>query len=280
MKFDIIVGNPPYQELKEGNTNSKAIWPSFVERSVLILKEGGYLNMVHPSGWRDVDGMFVSTKSLLSSRQMIYLEIHNEKDGIKTFGAETRYDFYCLRNNHVKNFKTKVVGQNLKSEEIDISKMQFIPNSNLEIINSLIAKNGEDSVNILADCNYHTQRDYVSNESNETYNLPVIYTVKNKDIPTFKYSSIKRGHFGIPKLIWSNGRIISIGCIIDATGEYGLTNFSYAIVDDVENLPSIKMAFDNKRFRSLMEDCAMKDLSVNRRILALFRKDFWKGFIN
>ena len=56
MKFDIVVGNPPYQERKEGNTHSKSIWPEFVECSLKILKEDGTLAMIHPPSWRNMGG--------------------------------------------------------------------------------------------------------------------------------------------------------------------------------------------------------------------------------
>ena len=34
---------------------------------------------------------------------MLYLEIHNESDGIATFKAETRYDWYVIQNNNNLN---------------------------------------------------------------------------------------------------------------------------------------------------------------------------------
>jgi hypothetical protein len=81
------------------------------------------------------------------------------------------------------------------------------------------------------------------------------------------------------KLIWSNGRIKSIGSVIDKEGKYGLTQFAYGIVDEEHNLENIKNAFDSHRFRRLMEYCAVGQLTVNYKIVALFKKDFWKEFI-
>jgi len=81
------------------------------------------------------------------------------------------------------------------------------------------------------------------------------------------------------KVIWSNGRIKSIGSCIDYDGEYGLTQFAYAIVDEKDKLEYIKKAFDSKRFRKLMELCAVGQLTINYKIIKLFRKDFWKEFI-
>ena len=80
-KFDIIIMNPPYQELKEGNKKSQALWNKFVIKTLSQLVEGGYLCAVHPSGWRNADGAFKNVQNLLKERQLQYLNINNYKKG-------------------------------------------------------------------------------------------------------------------------------------------------------------------------------------------------------
>jgi hypothetical protein len=112
------------------------------------------------------------------------------------------------------------------------------------------------------------------------FKYPCIYTVKGGDILTLWYSNINtKGHFGIPKFVWSNFRISSAGSYVDKTGEYGLTQFSYAIIDNTNVLDRIKQAFDTKEFRNLMEACSIADMKINSKIIATFRKDFWKEFL-
>jgi hypothetical protein len=252
----------------------------FVEKYISILEEGGYMTMVHPSGWRNVDGVFKKTQELMLKRKIIYLEIHNENDGLKIFGAETRYDFYTLHNVSNNDYITKIKGQDGIIEYINLSKQEFIPNNNIKKIYSLVSKDNN-TVNIIADSSYHTQRPHLNKEKNDIFCFPCVYTVKSGDNITKWYSNINtNGHFNIPKLIWSNFRISSAGSIVDYNGQYGLTQFSYAIVDNVDNLFDIKKAFDTKEFRNLMESCSVSDMSINRKIIATFRKDFWKEFID
>ena len=56
MKFDIVVGNPPYQEKKEGHSKSQEMWPFFVKSALKILKDDGTLALIHPPGWRNFGG--------------------------------------------------------------------------------------------------------------------------------------------------------------------------------------------------------------------------------
>jgi hypothetical protein len=164
-------------------------------------------------------------------------------------------------------------------ELADLSKMEFIPNGMYDTFQKLIAKNGEERVKIIADSTYHTQRPHMANEQTEEFKYPCVYMMPKDGNPKLWYSNINEKHFGISKLIWSNGRIISVGSYVDKTGEYGLTQFSYAIVDDANVLDKIKQAFDTKEFRTLMEACAIADMKINCKMIATFRKDFWLEFI-
>jgi methylase of polypeptide subunit release factors len=140
LKFNVIVMNPPYQRLTDGHKKSRPLWQDFVRRSFEHLTEGGYLVAVHPSGWRNVDGVFKPIQQLLKSRQMLYLEIHDMDDGRRVFRASTRYDFYCLRNAKNDNFVTTIKGQDDVIERVDISKLEFVPNGMFAEIFRLLAR--------------------------------------------------------------------------------------------------------------------------------------------
>ena len=281
-KFDVVVMNPPYQEQKPGNKKTQTLWDKFVTKVVeQSLVEEGYLVAVHPSGWRNVDGLFKNTQLLLRSKQILSLEMHNISDGLKTFGAETRYDFYCLKNTKNNgNFITKIKCEDYKIERVNISKMEFIPNGMFKEIEKLLAVGNEPKVQILSNSDYHTQRDHIGKIQNEEFKYPIIYRVRKDESLEFVYSKIKKGHFGISKLIWSDCRVKSAGSLIDSNGKYGMNQFQFSIVDNSENLPNIKKAFDSKYFRKIMEFCAVSNLNINRKAISLFRKDFWVDFLD
>jgi hypothetical protein len=281
MQFDLVLGNPPYQELKEGNRKSKAIWPDFVHKAISICKPGGYVSLIHPSGWRNVDGNYVDIKSILLSKKMTYLEMHNKQDGIQTFGARTPYDWYVVQNIEVANNITKVKQQDGVVVDVDLNTLPMIPMGHIEELQKLTAEVDEPTVEVLHSWSaYETRNKYMSRKKTKSYKYPCVYCVRAnpRDELDLWYSSEQKGHFGIPKLIWGDGGY-NMGSYADMTGEYGLTQFAYGLVDTPENLPHIKKAFDSKEFRTIMASFDGGNGSINRKVIAKFKKDWWKHFV-
>jgi 16S rRNA G966 N2-methylase RsmD len=281
MEFDVVLGNPPYQ-LKVGDRKTEPLWNKFFHKSLSLLKEGGYLTLIHPSGWRNIEGRFSDIKNVIKDKKLHYLSINNEKKGMEIFGAETRFDYYLLENRVNTGILTEITFQDGTTDNVDLSNMDFIPNGSLDEIRGLIANEGEEKVTVLHSfSSYETRKRWMSRVPNNEFVHPCVYTVDYLSQPTFYYSSTnENGHFGIPKVIWSNGRISSVGSYIDEIGEFALTQFAYAIADDVENLPNIKRALDSTKFKKLMELCAVGQLTINHKVISTFRKDFWREFID
>jgi 16S rRNA G966 N2-methylase RsmD len=266
-QFDIIVGNPPYQD-NSGNKGNK-LWTKFVELMIKkLLKNNGFLLFVHPSLWRQIDHKI---QKIMTNNQIIYLEIHNEKDGLKTFSANTRYVWYLLQN--IKyTYNTTIKGEDGIISEININKMRFIPNNNFETIHNLTSS--KNKVNILhSESIYEPRKKWMNSTHTDLFKYPCIYSINKNNIPSFKYSSLNnKGHFGISKIIWGGG---STGFIIDNDGKYGMTQWSSAIEDKIENLPLIKKALESKKFNNLIKSISVSKQEINYKILREFNKDFY-----
>jgi hypothetical protein len=285
-KFDVIIGNPPYQELKEGAGNgfskSQAIWHIFVEKGLFLAENKGLFSMIHPSGWRDIKGMFKNTQRLiLDNNDIIYLSMNTSKDGIRSFGCTTDFDWYVLSKNSYQNKLTEVKQQDGEICKIYLKDKEFIPGAMIDSVYGLIAKHDEKRVDVLYSRSaYGTDKINISKEKDDIFKYPCVYTCGKKGNINFRYSCTNQnGHFGIPKVFWSNGAASSVH--IDSEGEYGLTEFAYAIADDANNLENIKKAMESEKFIELMKWTQLNnDHRYNRKIISLFRKDFWKEFIN
>jgi len=277
--FDAVIGNPPYQ-VKVGDRKTEPIWHKFIDYGLNNLRDDRFLCLIHPAGWRDIDGKFKKTQRQILSNNLIYLEIHNLKDGLKILGSQIRYDWYILQKNQIYNTTTTIKFEDKVLYDVNVKILEFIPNSHFEKVYSLIAKDGEERVKVIHDYStYETRKNWMSKTQSEKYRYPCVYTVNSKDKPTFYYSSVQNGHFGVPKLIWGQGVLTSVGNFIDDKGEYGLTQFAYAFVEQPHILKYIKNVFDTSTFDEIMMACAIKQSSYNHKVIGLFKKDFWKLFI-
>jgi len=236
------------------------------------------MSMIHPTGWRNVDGQFKNIQNILKSKQILYLEMHGYKDGLKVFGAQTDFDFYCLKNIINNGHLTKIKYQNGNIENIDLSKMEFISNGLISEIQKILAKDNEERVELFHNCFYHTQRYFMSKEKNEQNIYPCIQNINIKnEISCMWYSNTNnKGHFGIPKVIF--GRKLS-GVLIDKNGEYGMCQDCSAIIDSPENFENIKKALESEKFIRQIMGFEIQGDKYNRKIISLFRKDFWKEFV-
>ena len=279
LNFDIILGNPPFQYKEAQNDKSHTIWHLFIKRSYEeLLKDKGYLLFVHPSGWRDIDGDYRNIYIYIKNNNLIYLSMNTYDDGKRVFGgAGTNFDYYLVQNIKTNNNLTFINDIDNKEYKINLNDLDFIPSGKLSLFQKLLTK--KEKVNVLHDWSiYETRKPYISKIKDNIFKYPIINTITQKDGYNILYSKEKKGHFGIPKVIWSNGA--GTYPIIDEKGKYGLTQFAYAIVDDKQNLQKIKDAMSSEIFINLMKYLAFKlDNKYNYKIIALFKKDFYKYFI-
>jgi hypothetical protein len=103
MKFDCILGNPPFQSMGKVGKKTHPIWDKFVHKNIELLKTNGHLALIHPAGWRNPSGRFVGAQDIITGNTLKYLSIHGLKDGMKTFRANTRYDWYVLQKEVYNN---------------------------------------------------------------------------------------------------------------------------------------------------------------------------------
>jgi len=275
--FDAVIGNPPYQ-LKVGPRKSQPIWNLFTKKCLDTLRENGYLLFVHPSGWRSPDGVFRDVYEKITSKNLLYLNMNDFHKGREVFGVGTNFDFYVVQNT-IKKKPVEIVDIYDKKYTIDLSKWSFIPSGGFELYEKVLALNGEEKVEVYYSRSlYGTDKSNMRREKDDVYKYPCCYTITTKDGMKCFYSSEKKMHFDIPKVIWSNG--LGTYPILDENGMYGLTQFSYAIVDRKEILNNIKLSLETPKFIKLMEYVKLSlDSKYNYKIIGLFKKDFWKEFI-
>jgi len=272
--FNAVIGNPPYNDNSGNKGKGHTLWTKFIERSLQEwINLNGYLLFVNPSLWRQPEHPL---QDLMKSKQIIYLEIHDEKDGLKTFNCNTRYDIYLIQN---KSYETPTTIKTQKKEMININlkDWDFIPNYNFEIIEKIIK--GNEKINIIhSESKYEVRRPHMSHNESEIFKYPCIYSINRLNELSFKWSNTTdKGMFNVPKVIFGSG---ATGFIVDVEGKYGLTQWATGIVDDnIENLENIKKVLDSTKFKDIILATSVSKAEINRKILKYFKKDFWIEFI-
>jgi hypothetical protein len=282
--FDAVIGNPPYNSSGYTSTGN-TIWQEFTRRALnKFLCENGLLLFVHPPGWRKPNtergkfyGMF---DDMTKTNQMIYLEIHSIKDGQKVFKCGTRYDWYLIE--HKPKYKNTIVIDEFNNiNEIDLSIFKWLPNSNIETIQNILAINNDETCPIIYNrSNYGSDnKKYISKIKDDIYKYPVIHTIPLSGIRYIYSSCNDKGHYGISKVIFGDNGLNDV--IIDMNGDFAMSENSMAIkVSDLETAQNIKKALLSKKFKKFIKCCIIGNFRIDWRLFKEFKKNFWKDFLN
>ena len=282
-KFDIVIGNPPYSKLgktKEGKENlggtkGDTIWRKFMKMSWEHSKKGGFICLVHPGGWRKPSHKLLKG---IKERNLLYLEIHNRKDGNKTFNANTEYDWYVLKNEKYGG-ETVVKYSDGEIFNIDLSKHDFIPNCGMDLINSLIAKDGEEKCPVIYSSKYSTTKRYINKLETPEFKYPCINNMPknvNKGFNLHHSSTNEHGQFGVMKVVV--GLSTCANYFIDAKGEYGMTQWAWGIaIDSVEEGEEIVQVLKSEAFKKVWE--AISWSHTEPKCFMRLRRNFYEDFL-
>jgi hypothetical protein len=253
MKFDVVVGNPPYQENSEkgkskgGGKNVMRGYALFVQKSMERLKENGNLFYIIPQGWQ------VSThalwKLITSKYSLNYIDNNNQK--LQEFFGNVGSTF-CVINvkNEEYSGKTNVEGYG----NINLKKVPTLSDSsNIELfektVNTFLTE-GVNKLNFVGDSTFHyqkqTTKDNVSLQQDDEY----VYPIKHTSSKTF-YSKVEHPIQNTMKVIISDSGYLSP--IFD-NGEYGVTQHSpYMKVKSVEEGVKIVNFLNSEKIQELLK---------------------------
>lgn len=281
MKFDCIIMNPPYQNNHKGHGGARnnIIWPDFVKKSISLCKDNGFCCHIHPPLWRKPDSDILE---LLRNYDIRYLEMHGEKDGLKTFNCSTQYDVYIMKKSKALPNNGNIIKDqnNNVMNNLDYRYALFIPNWGVHLLGRITTPSGENSIDIVYTTICHAQNTKrVSLNRNSEYIFPCVHTITNEG-PNFYYTTSENMEFfNFPKIIISTGR--NLYYLLDLKGEYGTTAESFSIkIGPGLDYEKIIKSFSTLKFKNLIESTKWSNFRIDYRMFKYFRKDFWKEFVN
>jgi hypothetical protein len=265
---------------------------------------------VHPSGWRKPESEKSKTRGLYklmtNDNTMLYLEIHNSKDGLNTFKAATRYDWYVIKKTENNDYTTEIKDELGISSHINLNTLDFLPNYKFESLLLLLAKEGDERCPIIynrtnygsdkkSSGDYESRKGWVSSKKTDVFKYPLIHSTNKAKIdkqtgdivPGIRYmysSRNDKGHFDIPKVIFGDSGINDV--IIDfikdengmTRGEYGMTQHAMAIeISSKEEGKELKNYLLSSEFQEILKTCMWGNFGIDWRLFSYFKKDFYKS---
>ena len=275
-KFDIVIGNPPYNKSKDGTLKGgyggRSLWDLFVVKSLNDwVNEKSYLVFIHPPSWRKPEHYLWE---VLGKKQLLYLKTFTEENSKKIFGCSTIVDYYVLKNINIYK-ETIIDGQDGKTYSINLNDWNFLPSGAFDNIKQILGKNEV----LYSRTIYGTDKKNITKLKTEKNNLPVVHNMTKKDGLGFVYSSEDKGHFGVSKVILSFGR--HQYPYNDFNGEYGMSQICYGLkINSKEEGDKIVEAINSVKFKEILKYTKWSTFQTDWRMFNEFKPDFWKLFIN
>lgn len=142
MKFDIIVGNPPYKELAEnGRQTNRSMWKDFLLKSSFMLNDNGIISMVTPTGWCAPSDNGKLIERLFAKQNLIYANIRSDLQK-KYFPKVSTTIGYTITQKTTYRHQT-VIECNDGKIEIDLLKTRLIVADGMGIIKKITNLNDE-----------------------------------------------------------------------------------------------------------------------------------------
>ena len=150
MKFDVIVGNPPYQIDSDGNTRTKPVYHHFVQRAIAMKPR--YVLMITPSRWFTGGlGLDQYRESMINDRHIAKL-VNNPKlfdcfPGVEIKGGVS-YFLWDRNHNGDCEFSTRVDGviTSTLTRDLRHGKGVVIRSNAAEAIITKVEAKGEKSI--------------------------------------------------------------------------------------------------------------------------------------
>lgn len=289
-KFDIIIGNPPFQDDVSGLEGAQGrhdIYPKFFIKSFSLLNNNGYLSFITPGKWRAPDkiGDLKEMWDIFVSNNALYLKIYSQEKTRKIFGGKalTRIDYYVIQKNAKYN-NTIVVDEENKTYNINLRDWNFLPNFDITNIKKMLADKENGIKVIYHSSQFDKRKPYVSESKKGSYKYPILHSHTIKDGNIFYWTNAKDitgknfVNMFVPKVILIKG--VYAYPLNDYKGEYGMSNYSFGLpISSKKEGDDIVKAINSDGFKRLISATKWSSNFTDHNMFRYFKQDFYKFFL-
>lgn len=255
--FDIIVTNPPYQKpTKYGTASSKPLYHLFIERSIDILKDSGFLVAIHPYTWRRKSREIKLIDKLLKY-QIIYIYTDNNFKEFKVSAIHINYYLLEKKVSYKKTICENYFNNKYYKSNIHINnKLGYLPilltDETFSIINKMTnINNNKLNIKLESKTSSTHSPENIHTESTNVFKYKNYHTFSiRKECNIYKYSKEKHPSHDKKKIIMNfKGGYNIFRPFID-NGTMGITD--NALYMEVINDDNIIELFNSDLFKFIL----------------------------
>lgn len=235
MKFDIIVGNPPFQDPVA--KSSKKLWPEFVKTAVELVNPGGFFALITPSSWMSGNS---EVYDILTKNQCVYLD----PDCASFFpGVGSTFSAYVVQRIPSSN-KTELKG----GQRINLANMKSLPKGANPVSVAIFSKIAKlPTIDVKFDSFCHSQRnDRVSRVQTPEFKYP-----NKHGSNTQLWSNVPHPCSVIPKVMFYMSGAVKP--VID-NGTFGITQHHAYVPCNINSAQNIVNYLTSKFVRFLIKE--------------------------
>jgi hypothetical protein len=187
MKFDVIVGNPPYDGVYKG---LQSPWPKFSKKAIELLKDNGVVCFITPLSWMS------PSSELFTLFKKYQLELADITIG-SYFKVGSTFSFWKLKKTEDDEYITKFINSN-GTFDLNLSNYDFLPNTQNKTIFSILEKaifSYEGKINVNVSSELHTQNKPYS----ETKNSKFQFLARHTNTSNYYFEN-KSDNYSLPKI--------------------------------------------------------------------------------
>jgi adenine-specific DNA-methyltransferase len=182
--YDLILTNPPYAKMLEnGQRASKNhnLIKDFIEKSLSLLKPGGYLLFLTPDNWMSYADRNKLIE-IITQLQIIHLDIHSAKKYFKKIGSS--FTWYIIQNS--KSYQPMTVSgiwkKNAYSGTVISQPRKYIPLLYNQTVQNILSKTVDNhqipkfQVKTSSDLHRYTKAEFIQDEPTDVYQYKLIHT--------------------------------------------------------------------------------------------------------
>lgn len=278
-KYDVILGNPPFNNIRDKELGTSAgkmsiLWKQFLRKSLTLSAENGYIAYIHPCNWRAPCSLWNKMKQ----KELLYLHIYSKASGRKLFGIHTRFDLYVMQNKpHATN--TLVIDELHHTHHMDLTKWDFFPNYAYSLILPIVTT-PDKGIHVVFNGNLYASSN-CKKERSEKFKYPVVHTITKEGVGVL-YTDQQKGHFGIPKVILNlNEKQYSHNAIQnDYQGKYGMSQLSFGLpIQSKRQGELILRAIQTPEFQTILAACKWTYFQTSQKLFTYFVPTFYTHFL-